>query len=193
MSDWFEHWAAKGVKPFFLCEYGVPFTWDWTMYRGWYKGEREFGSAGCRGSFASPSGTPSSSATGPTGSASGRRGTFAGRPTQFRAGSLWHRWDYPAPVGSSDFDERQAVFARYLADNWRAHRTWGLSANSPWEYATFWKLRDGADTSRKEFKVDWDNLQQPGFSPDYSQTAPGMDEHGLRARRTGSRRRRRRR
>jgi hypothetical protein len=28
-----------------LCEYGVPFTWDWTMYRGWYRGERSFGSA----------------------------------------------------------------------------------------------------------------------------------------------------
>ena len=45
MSDWFEHWATKGVKPVFLCEYGVPFTWDWTMYRGWYKGKRELGSA----------------------------------------------------------------------------------------------------------------------------------------------------
>jgi beta-galactosidase/beta-glucuronidase len=28
MSDWFEHWATAGVKPLFLCEYGVPFTWD---------------------------------------------------------------------------------------------------------------------------------------------------------------------
>src|SRR5258708_4210278 len=44
-SDWFEHWAKVGVKPVFMCEYGVPFTWDWTMYRGWYKGQREFGSA----------------------------------------------------------------------------------------------------------------------------------------------------
>ena len=45
MSDWFEHWATVGVKPAFLCEYGAPFMWDWAMYRGWYKGEREFGSA----------------------------------------------------------------------------------------------------------------------------------------------------
>ena len=45
LSDWFAHWATAGVKPAFLCEYGAPFTWDWTMYRGWYKGEREFGSA----------------------------------------------------------------------------------------------------------------------------------------------------
>src|SRR5262245_40527157 len=45
MSDWFEHWSTKGVKPVFPCEYGVPFSWDWAMYRGWYKGERAFGSA----------------------------------------------------------------------------------------------------------------------------------------------------
>ena len=45
LSDWFEHWATKGVKPVFTCEYGAPFTWDWTMYRGWYKGKRTFGSA----------------------------------------------------------------------------------------------------------------------------------------------------
>ena len=38
LSDWFAHWATTGVKPVFLCEYGAPFSWDWTMYRGWYKG-----------------------------------------------------------------------------------------------------------------------------------------------------------
>jgi len=87
---------------------------------------------------------------------------------QFRAGNLWHRWDYPHQVGSSDFEEREEVFARYLTDNWRAHRTWGLSANSPWEYAIFWKPRNGVDRGRKEFKVDWENLQKPGFSADYT-------------------------
>src|SRR5262249_29158649 len=45
LSDWFEHWATVGVKPVFLCEYGVPFSWDWAMYRGWYNGQREWGSA----------------------------------------------------------------------------------------------------------------------------------------------------
>ena len=45
MADWFEHWSTKGVKPLFTCEFGSPFTWDWAMYRGWYKGKREFGSA----------------------------------------------------------------------------------------------------------------------------------------------------
>src|SRR5262249_53573811 len=86
---------------------------------------------------------------------------------QFRNGKLWHRWDYPFEVGSARFDERYPVFATYITDNWRAFRTWGLSALSPWEYGHFWKLREGADKSRRELKVDWENLQHPGFSPDY--------------------------
>jgi hypothetical protein len=55
----------------------------------------------------------------------------------------------------------------YTIDNWRAFRTWGLSANSPWEHGRFWKLRDGVDRTRSELNVDWDTLQRPGFSPDY--------------------------
>ena len=55
----------------------------------------------------------------------------------------------------------------YLTDNWRAFRTWGVSAISPWEYGHFWKLRDGVNQTRRNFKVDWENLQRPGFSPDY--------------------------
>src|SRR5262249_44850109 len=39
----------------------------------------------------------------------------------------------------------------------------------PWEYAAFWKVRDSADRGRKTFPADWENLQRPGFSPDYTQ------------------------
>ncbi|MDA0837363.1 MAG: hypothetical protein O3B01_14095 [Planctomycetota bacterium] len=86
---------------------------------------------------------------------------------EFSSGRLWHRWDYPHPVGSRDFDERYPIFARYLTDNWRAFRTWGLSATSPWEHGIFWKLQDGVDKGRQEIEVDWEKLQRPGFSPDY--------------------------
>jgi hypothetical protein len=88
---------------------------------------------------------------------------------QFQAGNVWNRWQYPHQLGSADFDERQPIMAAYIADNWRAFRTWGVSATSPWEYHAFWKLRDGVDRGRKEFAVDWDKLQRPGFSPDYTQ------------------------
>ena len=58
--------------------------------------------------------------------------------------------------------------ARYTSDNWRSFRTWGISGTSPWTYSWLWKLRDGVDKNRKELKTDWDKLQRPGYSPDYS-------------------------
>ena len=121
----------------------------------------------CPGSFALPSGTRSSSATGPIGSVRWRRQTCAGRPGSSGPATLWHRWDYPYQVGSPQFDDRHEVIGRYLADNFRAFRTWGVSAISPWEYGHFWRLRDGVARRRKDLPVDWENLQRPGFSPDY--------------------------
>ena len=102
LSDWFEHWASAGVKPVFTCEYGAPFTWDWSMYRGWYKGERSFGRAGCRGNSASRSGTRSSSATGPYRISETEKANLRWEARQFRAGRLWHRWDYPYNLARRD-------------------------------------------------------------------------------------------
>jgi beta-galactosidase len=173
MSDWFEHWATKGVKPVFLCEYGVPFTWDWTMYRGWYKGQREWGSARVPWEFCLAEWNAQFLGDRAYRVGEAEKRNLRWEAEQFRKGNLWHRWDYPTSVGSSEFDDRQEVFAKYLTDNWRAHRTWGLSANSPWEYAAFWKVRPPVDRQRKELKVDWENLQRPGFSPDYVQARQG--------------------
>ncbi len=167
LSDWFEHWATTGVKPAFTCEYGAPFTWDWSMYRGWYKGERSFGSARVPwelcfaewnaqflGDRAFPSGALENA-------------NLRWETKQFRAGNLWHRWDYPSELGSPRFADRHTVIGRYIADNWRAFRTWGVSAISPWEHGHFWTLRDGVDKRRRELPVDWDHLQRPGFSADF--------------------------
>ena len=167
MSDWFEHWATHGVKPVFTCEYGAPFTWDWTMYRGWYKGQREFGSAMVPWEFCLAEWNAQFFGDQAFQISEPEKANLRWEARQFRAGNLWHRWDYPFAVGSSRFDERYPVFAMYLTDNWRAFRTWGVSAISPWEHEHFWKLREGVDRNRKQFQVDWENLQRPGFSPDY--------------------------
>ncbi len=169
VSDWFGHWAAKGVKPVFPCEYGVPFTWDWMMYRGWYKGKREWGSAPVPWEFCLAEWNAQFLGDRAYRVTEAEKQNLRWEAQQFRAGNLWHRWDYPYPAGSSAFDEQEEVFACYITDNWRAHRTWGISANSPWDYAAFWKLKGGASRRRKDFKVDWENLQRPGFSPDYTQ------------------------
>ena len=167
MSDWFGHWAAKGVKPAFTCEYGAPFSWDWTMYRGWYRGQRAFGSARVPWEFCLAEWNAQFFGAAAYRISKEEKANLRWEAKQFRAGRVWHRWDYPHRVGSRDFDERYQVFARYLSDNWRAFRTWGVSATSPWEHRLYWRLRDEVDKRRRELKVDWQALQRPGFSPDY--------------------------
>ena len=176
LDDWFEHWATAGVKPVFTCEYMVPCTWDWTMYRGWYKGGREWGSAVVPWEFCVAEWSAQFL---------GDRAYQIGEPEkknlrweaqQFRDGRLWHRWDYPYQVGAREFESQHTIIGTYLADNWRAFRTWGMSINSPWEYEFFFSLRDGVDKSRKELPVKWEELQRPGFSPDYiGEQAERMD------------------
>ena len=167
MDDWLEHWATVGRKPFFTCEYAVPMTWDWAMYRGWYKGRRTWGDADVPWEFclaewnAQMLGDPAYRIS------EKEKANLRWEAPKFRAGETWHRWDYPYQLGSGEFDERYPVLAMYLADNWRAVRTWGMSGNAPWEFGSYWKLRDGVPRGRKELKVDWENLQRPGLSPDY--------------------------
>jgi len=167
LSDWFEHWATEGVKPVFTCEYGAPFTWDWTMYRGWYDGKREFGSAAVPWEFCLAEWNSQFFGDRAFQISESEKSNLRWEAKQFQAGKTWHRWDYPVEVGSTRLEERYPVFEKYLTDNWRAFRTWGVSANSPWEHGHFWKLREGVDKRRRELKVDWENLQRPGFSPDY--------------------------
>ena len=168
LSDWFGHWASRGVKPVFLCEYGAPFSWDWTMYRGWHKGKRAFGNAQVPWEFCVAEWSAQFF---------GDRAFQIGEPEkknlrweamQFKSGSLWHRWDYPCVPGCTAFDDQQTVIGMYLTDNWRAFRTWGVSANSPWEFDYYWKHREGLKpNTRTPLPVDWENLQRPGYSPDY--------------------------
>jgi hypothetical protein len=167
LSDWFEHWATTGVKPVFLCEYGAPFTWDWTMYRGWHKGERAFGSAAVPWQFCLAEWNAQFLGDRAFPISMREAANLRWEAKQLQAGKVWHRWDYPHEVGSRDFDERFPVMALYIRDNWPAYRTWGVSAISPWEFGHYWKLREGVDRGRRELKVDWAHLQRPGLSPDY--------------------------
>ncbi len=167
LSDWFEHWATAGIKPMFTCEYGAPFTWDWSMYRGWYRGERSFGSAQVPWEFAHAEWNAQFLGDRAYQIKEMEKANLRYEARQFRQGSLWHRWDYPKELSHRDFDDRQTVIAMYLADNWRAFRTWGVSAISPWEYGHYWKPREGVDRRRKDLPVDWEHLQRPGLSPDF--------------------------
>ena len=167
MCDWFEHWATKGVKPLFTCEYTVPMSWDWSMYRGWYKGRRAFGSATVPWELCVAEWNAQFFGDRAFKISEQEQRNLRWEAEQFRAGKQWHRWDYPHAVGSRDFAERYPVYAMYFSNTWPAFRTWGMSANSPWNHGHYWPLREGVDKSRKELAVDWANLQRPGLSADY--------------------------
>jgi beta-galactosidase len=167
LDDWFEHWATAGVKPMFTCEYGAPFAWDWTTYRGWYKGKRNFGSAVATWEFCLAEWDAQFYGDRAFDISAEERQNMVWEAAQWHAGNTWHRWDFPHRVSSGELPEREPVYARYITENWRAYRTWGLSGVSPWTYGQWWTLRPGADTGRVDLPVDWEHLQRPGFSPDY--------------------------
>ncbi|MCC7493159.1 MAG: hypothetical protein IT204_12455 [Fimbriimonadaceae bacterium] len=171
LNDWFEHWATAGARPCFLVEYGAPFTWDWALYRGWYNGVRNFGSAVAPWDFCLAEWQAQFVGDAAWQISDQEARNVRWEAQQYRAGRLWHRWDYPHQLGSSDFDERYPVLADYYTQNWRAYRTWGVSAISPWEHGVLHKLRPGVNrNARQELPTDWSRLQRPGFSPDYLET-----------------------
>ncbi len=167
LDDWFEHWATAGVKPLVLVEYGAPFGWDWTMYRGWYNGVREFGSAAVPWEYCIAEWNAQFLGDAAYQISEREKRNLRWEAQQFREGRSWYRWDYPFPVGDARLEELQPVQAAYTTENWRAFRTWGLSGNSPWEHDRFWTLREGFQPRRQELPVDWDKLQRPGYSPDF--------------------------
>jgi beta-galactosidase len=167
LDDWFEHWSVAGNKPMVLVEYGAPFGWDWAMYRGWYNGQREFGSAAVPWEYCLAEWNAQFLGDTAYQISDREKRNLRWEAEQFRKGQAWKRWDYPFPVGDKRLDEMQPVQEAYTTENWRAFRTWGLSANSPWEHDRFWKLRDGFQYRRQDLPVDWDNLQRPGYSPDF--------------------------
>jgi hypothetical protein len=172
-SDWFERWATEGVKPLMFVEYGVPWDINWTMYRGWYKGVRSWGSARLPWEFCE--GEWNSQFLGDRAFRLNERDKTNVRweTKQWRAGREWNKWHYPFPPSSYyswGHKEQDDVWAMYITDNWRAFRTWGISARNAWGYSAFWELRGGVKRQQRDFKVDWDALQRPGISPDYVQT-----------------------
>jgi beta-galactosidase/beta-glucuronidase len=164
MSDWFEHWSKAGVKPVFTCEYSVPFMWDWSMYRGWYKGKREFGSAVVPWELSVAEWDAQFLGDQAYKVTDDEKAVIRWEAQKIGEGKGWLRWDAPQSLNTQVFDDRYKVVAAYLQDNWRAFRTWGMSANSPWDYGGYWKQprdreRDRADL---DLAIDWDNLQRPG-------------------------------
>jgi len=169
MSDWFEHWATYGVKPVFPCEYSVPLPWDWGMYRGWYKGKREFGDAVVPWEFCVAEWNAQTLGARAYQITEAEKQNLRWEAEQFRQGRGWRRWDCPHPFGSPVFEDVFRVLAAQVTENYRAMRTWGNSAtSSPWDTEGYWiRSSRAADVDNPHLEIDWERLQQPGPRPAY--------------------------
>ena len=169
MSDWFEHWATEGVKPLFTCEYSVPFRWDWSMYRGWYKGKREWGEAAVPWEICMAEWNAQTLGARAYKITEAERKNLRWEAEQIRLGRVWHRWDYPYTFESPEFKDTLKVMASQATLNYRAIRGWETSATAPlWDTEGYW-IRSSPEPGREnlKLKVDWERLQRPGPLPAY--------------------------
>ena len=167
MNDWFGDWAKSGETPAILVEYSTPFTWDYAMYRGWYKGKRDFGAAMVPWEFCLAEWNAQFMGDKAYSISEYEKENLRWEAAKFARGEVWGRSHYPYSFDSPVLDERNIVLAEHFASNWRAFRTWGVSGvNAMWHYTQYWSLRKDFKRTTKVFATDWENLQKPGFSPD---------------------------
>ena len=167
--DWFEHWATEGIKPLFLAEYGTPSDIDWTTYRGWFRGERSWGNGAVTYEACFPEWGAQYRGDKAYDITEKEKQNLRWEAKAWRRGTPWHRWDYPYDFPTYKFDVPNVldVMAMYITDDWRAYRSWGVSAFNSWELDRMWVLRPGFVPARKSLAVDWEHLQRSGYSADF--------------------------
>ena len=158
-SDWLEHWATEGVKPVFFVEWGLPHISSWSSYRGpdfiWT--------------------TPALQQVWDSEFAAPYVGQSAYEMTSVKVKSMAHEeelWASGQPFAWSNLnrylsqqaDNYREIQALFASDNWRSHRTWGISAMLPWDQAGLWEWARQLET--QENRAAYDNLKRPGIVPD---------------------------
>lgn len=158
-SDWLSHWSCEGVKPLFFVEWGMPHICSWSSYRGplfiWRNpGYMSLWASEYAAAFL------------------GDAAYFGSDPLTVKAlkkeESLWTRqrpfmWtELNGPLREME-DRYTGVQSIYMADNWRSHRAWGITAMLPWDQGNF--HRGGGAPTRVNPRR-WEGLKRPGIVPD---------------------------
>ncbi len=160
-SDWLEHWSARGVKPMFFVEWGLPHVSSWSSYRGpnfiWRSEEfqsirdAEFNAAYLGGGAYEM--TPR------------RRASREHEERLWAAGEPFH-WGRLIRYFRDDPDGHIRMKAMFADENWRSHRTWGVSAMLPWDQEQIWRVREGAEPEAAEMQAQPARLKRPGIVAD---------------------------
>ncbi len=159
-SEWMENWNKNGVKPFFFVEWGLPHISSWSSYRG-----PEF----IWRCVAFQSVWDSEFASSITG-----EGAYEMTPEKkklidieeknYATGKPFHWGGVLTPTLSNMEKNHREIMAYFASDNWRAHRTWGVSAMLPWDQAELWERVGQFDD--KDNPGKFKDLQKPGIVPD---------------------------
>ena len=159
-SDWLQHWATSGVKPMFFVEWGLPHVSSWSSFRGpafiWRSTalqqiwDSEFAAAYLGQS------------------------AYRMTPTKLKSmdweEELWARgepfsWSQLIRYFRSQDENYTQIQALFAADNWRSHRTWGISAMLPWDQENLWRASKEAGR-RTPVARPYADLQRPGIVAD---------------------------
>ena len=163
-SEWFGHWATTAHKPVFPAEYGLPFNTTFLNSReGWNifgsKMAMELCSVEWGAQFRGDAANDVSDE---------EKANLRFEAGNWKAKAAFSKGAYPF-FDTSSFPNMQDVLAMHVADNWPAFRTWGVTGYNVWEQQMFWHPRAGMDRSVVAHRTDWETLQRPGYSPDFSQ------------------------
>ena len=172
LDDWFEHWSIAGDKPMVLVEYGAPFGWDWAMYRGWYNGQREFGSAAVPWEYCLAEWNAQFLGDAAYQISDREKRNLRWEAQQFRAGARLVSLGLPLPGGRRAVG-RDAAGASRLHDRQLAGvpRLGACRPTRPGSTTASGNCATGSSTAARICRLIGITLQQPGYSPDF------IDQH----------------
>ena len=160
-SDWLHHWSSEGRKPLFFVEWGLPHISSWSSYRGpefiWRT--QAFQSV-WDSEFAAPYVGPEA-----------YRMTALKRRSLDWEEELWSRGDpfrWSRLIQHLRQQEKNhlEIKAHFADDNWRSHRTWGISAMLPWDQSGLWAAGQDYNGATRPNPNRWEDLKKPGIVPD---------------------------
>ena len=158
-SDWVEDWAKRGTKPLFFVEWGMPHISTWSSFRGpefiWRSNVWQWLQA-CEGA-AEQFGDVAYEDTPEVHAA------FANDEAVWSEGRPFH-WSRVNRTLAAISNNYHGVQSYFIADNWRCHRAWGVTASLPWDQEAFHRFVGTGTTHENPDRLK--NLKRPGIVPD---------------------------